>query len=68
MASFLTGKLARQKNGRFTKPLFSKKAKNLFGGRKRKFNEGRSEKLFANKHAHSENMATLFLSYFFKKK
>ena len=45
MASFLTGKLARQKNGRFTKPLFSKKAKN-----------------FANKHAHSENMAILFFS------
>ena len=40
MASFLTGKLTKQKNGRFTKPSFTKKAKNLFGGRKRKFNEG----------------------------
>ena len=58
MASFLTGKLARQKNGRFTKPSFTKKAKYLFGGRKRKFNECESEKLFANKRAHSENMAT----------
>ena len=58
MASFLTGKLARRKNGRFTKPSFIKKAKNLFGGRKRKFNEGGSEKLFANKRAHSESMAT----------
>ena len=47
-----------QKNRRFTKPSFTKKAKNLFGGRKRKFSEGGSEKLFANKRAHSENMAT----------